>query len=288
MNKLLIVIVASILGSVAVACGTRGGSSSAVGAVGDYGSEAIPAVIRALANNDASEFAMMCTYPVTRKYPLHDIMDSAQMVAYYHLLVDDSLRTVISSSSPDDWWQAGWRGYTYDNGEYLWIDMGVYGVNYESQLEKAMRDSLLAADAAAVHISLRGDWLPETCLFDSVSGQVLRIDIASTDEPDDSYELPKARLAIYDKGADLRSAPDKILFGRLNIEGSAATHVYEFNDGDSSPLTILYYPYEAIYTLASDDGEDSRTLAKTYFLDLIDSLALTKSTVSASPALNRL
>ncbi|MDE5650566.1 MAG: hypothetical protein K2I35_06105, partial [Duncaniella sp.] len=63
MNKLLIVIVASILGSVAVACGTRGGSSSAVGAVGDYGSEAIPAVIRALAHDDASEFALMCTYP---------------------------------------------------------------------------------------------------------------------------------------------------------------------------------------------------------------------------------
>ena len=280
-RKSIITVFAAIVMAVVTGCGSKGSSSSSGATEGDYECELIPRIKAAMDKNDASEFAMLCSYPISRDYPLHDIMDSAQMVDYYPVLVDDSIRTVILSAKPDDWWLAGWRGYTYGNGEYLWVDGGIYGINYMSKREQKLRDSLIVADTYAIHPSLRGDWLPETCLLDSLSGRIYRVDISSKDE--DAVE-PKVRLAIYEKGADLKSTPCKVLYGSRRIEGSAATHVYKFT-GDNYSCSILYFPYEELRTLSEDEDEESRTLIKTYFLDLIDSLASTNSTVSVSPAL---
>lgn len=47
-------------------------------------------IIRAITDRDSSAFAALCRYPIRRKYPLHDIEDSAGMAQYFATIVDDS------------------------------------------------------------------------------------------------------------------------------------------------------------------------------------------------------
>ncbi|MBD5298417.1 MAG: hypothetical protein HDS22_00355 [Bacteroides sp.] len=172
-----------------------------------------------------AKFASAVNYPLPRPYPLHDIKDSAEMVGYYNTLVDDSLKHKVKQT-PDSLWQSvGWRGWTLDDGSYLWIDEGkVYQVNYLSKRENELLDSLRTEEISSLQPDMRPGWIPVLCIIDSVNNEIFRID------SDETLSPPQYRLAGYGSDADLSGTPSIVLYGNLDYEGSMAVRYYHFED----------------------------------------------------------
>ncbi|MDE6681244.1 MAG: hypothetical protein K2J92_07855, partial [Muribaculaceae bacterium] len=133
-----------------MACGRGGGGQSSDrnldATIEDSVEEAAPRIVTlvtsAVRNGDKARFASAVAYPLARPYPLKDITDSAAMVDYYPVLVDDSLKHVIERAALHRWSDNGFRGWTLDNGEYVWLDDSIYSVNYTSVAEQALRSML--------------------------------------------------------------------------------------------------------------------------------------------------
>lgn len=190
-------------------------------------------IVKAVANDDSISFSSHVNYPLERPYPLHDIQNETEMKAYYPVLVDDSLRKVIAKSSTSEWSEAGWRGWTVKDGQYLWIDGDVYSVNYLSSREKLMKDSLVKKEKASLHAKLRSGWTPQWVMEDVTEGTVYRIDadsvsLASSDP--NATDGGIYRLAVYQKGGDLSRHPERVLRGTRKAEGSMGSTFYYFSD----------------------------------------------------------
>lgn len=179
----------------------------------------------AIITDSAQQFAAAVNYPLERPYPLQDIIDSAEMVKYYPTLVDDSLKNKVLFSPDSLWTENGWRGWTLDNGEYLWIDAGkVYQFNYISKREKVVLDSLRNEEITSLDPSLRKGWTPVLCIIDSIKGKIFRID------SDETGFAPNYRLAGYSTDMDLSGLPSIVLYGNVDMEGSMETRLYHFED----------------------------------------------------------
>lgn len=195
----------------------------------------VKVVVHSIVADSPTVFAASVVYPLERPYPLHNIKDSAEMVDYYPTLVDDSLKNIVNASPDTLWQQIGWRGWTLDDGSYLWIDEGkVYQVNYVSRRETKMLDSLVNEEISTLNPSLRGAWKPVLCIVDTVDEKIFRIDT------DDSTDPPHYRLLGYASGSDLSGEPTIILYGNLDYEGSMANRLYHFED--SIGTTADYSP----------------------------------------------
>lgn len=189
----------------------------------------------AIITDSASKFAAAINYPLERPYPLHNIKDSAEMVKYYPTLVDDSLKNKVKAAPDSLWSEIGWRGWTLDDGSYLWIDSGkVYQVNYISKRENQLLDSLRSEEIASLDPSLRNGWIPVLCIVDSINDKIFRIDSDETVTP------PQYRLAAYASGTDLSGIPTMILYGTMDVEGTMANRLYHFEDSVGNQAD--YYP----------------------------------------------
>lgn len=63
-----------------------------------------------------NHFAHLTSYPIMRTYPTKWIEDSLEMLSFFPIMADDSLKNVLKRTKPSDWEQVGWRGYTFANG----------------------------------------------------------------------------------------------------------------------------------------------------------------------------
>ncbi|MDE6076257.1 MAG: hypothetical protein K2G29_00875 [Muribaculaceae bacterium] len=179
----------------------------------------------AIISDSATKFAAAINYPLERPYPLPDIKDSAEMVSYYPTLIDDSIKNIVNTSADSLWIEDGWRGWTLDDGSYMWIDSGkVYQINYVSKRENQLLDSLRNEEISSLEPSLRKGWIPVLCIVDSVSGRIFRID------SDESVTPPQYRLAGYAADSDLSGLPTLVLYGTLDMEGSMENRFYHFED----------------------------------------------------------
>lgn len=224
-------------------------------------------IVSMICNGDSAGFASICRYPIERPYPLYDIADSAMMAASFNAIFDDSIKNVLRGYGRDDWHEYGWRGSTIGDGDILWCDDGaVYAVSYMSESQRAKLKDLQEKDIASLPRQLSDGWQPETCLSDS-TGTIYRIDM---NVKDDSRRLCSYRSKDW-KVVDVAN-PDIMALGSLSIEGSAATHVYDFQLDSIRRLIIYYYPYEQEYFLTSDpDKPESEDipLSKTYWLSVL-------------------
>ncbi len=224
------------------------------------------AITSAICGSDAQAFASLCRYPISREYPIHDIEDSVGMVRYFSTLVDDSLKNVLKGSSCDDWGDIAWRGSTVLDGSYLWYDNGkIYAIPYQSQNELELLDSLRRADMSTLPDGMSEGWVPESCMTDSL-GTVYRID-KLIDES--GY-----RLMVFANDKEISNmSPSKRLTGELEIQGSAATHVYIFPDTNGTTWSIINFLYEDLLTLYKENDEKNTKskmpLKKSYWLDFL-------------------
>lgn len=201
-------------------------------------------VITSITANNPSAFAANVSYPLERPYPLHDITDSAQMVAYYPILVDDSLRNVVKTARRKDWSEAGWRGWTLDAGQYMWFDEKLYAMPYLSEAEKAMLNVVITKDIESLPKELREGWTPAYCLEGIADGTLYRVD----HKPEtDSY-----RMLVYPAGKSIRQKPAQILAGSMRTEGSESNRIYTFRGAG-----------DTVFEYASDDSGEGMSFTST-------------------------
>lgn len=238
-------------------------------------SDSLPAtvknVVKAVADNDSASFALLVSYPLQRPYPLHDIDNAQQMRDYYSTIVDATLRKAIIASNPEKWSKFGWRGWSLDNGKYLWVDESLYDIPYLSRRETALRDSLMAAEINSIPEAMRKGYTPVGCLLASDDKTVYRIDAAT--DPDVKANR-SYRLSVYPQGKNLKIQPRQVYYGEKIVEGTAATTSYVFHvphgasiiynedisDG-SAPQLIHVHP---------DGSETLQPVVPSYWLDIIN------------------
>lgn len=100
--------------------------------------------------------ASLFSYPIYRKYPILPINDSVDFVRYASVIWDDSLKQVLRNTKLEEWKQYGWRGYSFRNGNYFWVDGGkVFAINYFSAGEQNLWKQLVRNEITSLHPSLQ-------------------------------------------------------------------------------------------------------------------------------------
>lgn len=225
-------------------------------------------LVRAVADNDSDGFAALVSYPLQRPYPLRDIRDADEMKKYYRELVDDSLRKVITTSGPEKWSEYGWRGWTLDDGRYIWVDDDVYDVQYISQKELKAIDSLSRREVETMAPSLRQGWLPTLCLRDDTHGTVYRIDKRT--RHDRGQGGHHYRLAVYGPGSDLREIPAQLLEGLMENEGTAGTVIYRFHDRSGAETIIEPDAPDTPSPILVTPSDSTIELTRAYWHELVE------------------
>ena len=225
---------------------------------------------RAIADNDAESFSSLVSYPLQRPYPLKNIENEEQMKRYYPVLIDDSLKSVIVDATPGDWAEYGWRGWSIKKDNYIWVDEDVYSIPYISKRETEVRDSLIKADLKSIPVNLSKGWLPMQCLKGDGNEFVYRIDYKRDNSGKTLY-----RLCVYDGDSDLSGAPLDVMTGYREVEGSAGTATYYFQDKKGN--TAIYAADipddsqpEIVFTNSeTGDIEKEVPVINAYWLDII-------------------
>lgn len=231
--------------------------------------DVVKELTRSVENGDAWHFAELVSYPLSRPYPLRDIIDAETMIGYYPVLVDDTLRLRIVNAGPSGWSEAGWRGWTIGNGQYLWVDEQIYDIPYMSRAERRERAKLIERDTLSLDASLRNGWVPVECVRSKTRGHVYRLDHNPGRRSREAY-----RLAIWNKDDSLHRAPRRLFKGHRQSEGTAGTVTYFFTGKDGG--SAIYSPdptdvSEFRRVLLSDphDMVVADTVEAVYWLDLL-------------------
>lgn len=229
--------------------------------------------VKSVDSDDSVSFSKLVSYPVSRPYPLHDIENEKEMRKYYNHIVDDSLKKVIRESGPEDWFEAGWRGWSVKDGNYVWIDGQVYDINYVSKQEQRDIDSLSKVEIATLHPTLRGDWTPVGCLISRDHKNIYRIDAHRRAGKKKRSEQDSLRLSIYDRKIHPEVMPRRVLTGHEETEGSAAIVIYYFSDGDGTSVSYNANGANdegpAIYYTDKDGNETRVDVSPGYWLDIM-------------------
>ena len=117
--------------------------------------------VRCIVNNDAKGFAACGEYPIERMLPIHAITNEAEMIKYFDILFDDSIKAVLKNKTAKDWEQVGWRGLMLEQGN-LWgseLNGKITSINFHSAREQKLFNDMVAKDMARLDASLQGDWV---------------------------------------------------------------------------------------------------------------------------------
>ena len=198
----------------------------------------IESIMKSIAYGDAKTLASLTIYPLERRYPLRNIVDSSDMTKRFNQIFDQKFRDRMKSSKASDWHSYGWRGYSYGEDNSLWVYDSLTVINYYSPQEKALYDQLVKKEMTSLHESLRGNgWNPFRCYMDMTDESIVRVDIrASKAVMDEIFHIngnDKFRMSIYPKGSNLMGKPLLVLNGDVNIEGSANIMDYCFKNGET-------------------------------------------------------
>ncbi len=220
---------------------------------------ALKRLTQCIVNGDARQLAsLVCYYPFSRPYPLKDIENKKQMIAYFDILFDDSIKNMLRRSSDKDWDNGGWRGFCFDNGQIWASPDSLEAVNYMSAKEKALYEMTVKKEITSLHQSLRKKGIrPFNCYQDQADGSILRID----------GDKEMYRLALYRKGTNLSGIPDVCVYGTMEIRGSMGIKCFTFNDNhikyefdDESKELVIF---------VSGEEKGRHNLKKCYWLDIV-------------------
>lgn len=214
---------------------------------------------KCIVNGDARQLAsLVCHYPFSRPYPLKDIENQKQMIAYFDILFDEHIKRMLRNSTDEDWNNGGWRGYYFNNG-LIWASPdSLEAVNYMSAKEKVLYEKTIKKDMASLHPSLQKKGLrPLLCYQDQTDGSILRVD----------KDKEKYRLALYHKGTKLSGIPDVCVYGTMEIQGSMAIGCFSFKKGQ----TMYEFDDDSNELIISVSGEvkERHQLSKCYWLDKV-------------------
>ena len=285
-----------LLAILSMGCGRTAGNNEAEAEDRDSVPEVVSQMIAAIEADDSVAFAALVSYPLERPYPLKDIENQEEMQSYYKVMVDDSLHRAVRNTGKGHWNESGWRGWTIDRGQYVWVGDSLYEVSYVSLREDSLRKVLRAKEIASLAPDLRKGWRPEFVMQDPQMGTLYRIDVDAaakehfgSDAPEDGKDT--YRLVVYTGPREMRSQPHMVMKGHRYVEGSEGQISYMFGgDGkelvpDSAEVTIEPYSPDTgaprLYRRRRNPKtgammSEERELKKIYWLDVLptDTLVL--------------
>ncbi|TDX13466.1 hypothetical protein [Flavobacterium sp. S87F.05.LMB.W.Kidney.N] len=189
-------------------------------------------------------------FPLKRDYPIPAIKNKTDFVKKYDQIFDPILVEKISKSDPaKDWSEMGWRGIMLNQGD-LWIDTDgkIISINYQSEAEKKLKNSLIASQKKNVNSSISDFKQPVAVLETSK----FRIRI-------DDLGNGKYRYASWSIKQKMTDKPDLVIEnGVFFADGTGGNHHYEFKKGDfryechfivlgeknSAPAALIVYQAE--------------------------------------------
>lgn len=198
-------------------------------------------------NGDKEAISKRIKFPLKRENPIPSVKNKADFIKRYNQIFDNVLIEKITKSNPaKDWSEMGWRGIMLNQGD-LWMDTDgkISSVNYQSEAELKIKNSLIAAQKKNVNASLSKFKEPVAIL--ETSKFRIRIDDLGNN---------KFRYASWSIKNKMTDKPDLIIEnGVFSADGTGGNHHYEFKKGDfryechiivlgeknSPPATLIIY-----------------------------------------------
>ncbi|WP_293947307.1 MULTISPECIES: hypothetical protein [unclassified Sphingobacterium] len=183
----------------------------------------ISSIISLFKQKNIDDISTIVNYPLKRENPIPDIKNPKEFKQRFREVFDQTLVDLIAHSKPEQWTEVGWRGIMLDNG-IVWIDSDngkITAINYQSTVEKKLRQALIHQQKEHVHSSLKPFKNPVYRL--KTETYLIRID-----------ELTNGnyRYASWKIGKKENAPPDLILnTGKVDFEGSGGNHVITFKNG---------------------------------------------------------
>ena len=253
--------------------------------------EHIESIMKSIAYGDVKTLASLTIYPIKRRYPLRNIVDSSDMTKRFNQIFDQKFRDRMKSSKASDWHSYGWRGYSYGEDNSLWVYDSLTVINYYSPQEKALYDQLVKKEMASLHESLRDNhWLPFCCYMDMTDGSIVRVDIRARKMLKEenlhkdgvALQYPQLqafkvrgdeefRLSIYPQGTALKGKPQTVMSGYVDIGGSANMMDFVFKNGNIEiEFGDSFYEEGKQFLMIKKEGKETQhEIESCYWLDLI-------------------
>ena len=179
---------------------------------------------KAIVDGDAATVADFVQYPLKRPTPIPAIENKKEFIAYFPILFDKKFREKMRDGTfEDDWDEVGWRGVTYDNGDF-WVNGTflkgghIYAVDYTSQAERKLQLKLMDEDKKTLHESLWDDDFTPVSSFETLDGKIAgRID---------DIHGKEYRIALYEKPVHAGDKPKEVFYACRIYEGSGGNHYY--------------------------------------------------------------
>jgi len=177
-------------------------------------------IITFFREKNIDKIANIIHFPLKREYPIPSIEDEKEFKKRFEEVFDNTLVAKIANSNPKQWSEIGWRGIAFENGD-VWLDHEgkIFAVNYQSEVEKELKEYLIAKEKENLHPSLRDFENPVYKIY--TKSYQIRIDKLSEEE---------YRYASWKIGEKENSKPELILNkGLVQYEGNAGNHVIIFS-----------------------------------------------------------
>lgn len=182
--------------------------------------ERVKTIIALFKENNIDKISNQINYPLYRKYPIPPVKDKEALKQRFNEVFDTILVNKIANSKLEQWSDVGWQGVMLDNG-IVWLgysDAVITAVNYQSAVEKKLREALIIKDRENLHASLK------TLVSPTYKIQTKQYHIRI-----DELTNYKYRYASWKIGEKESSKPDIILTdGKKVFEGSGGNHVFTF------------------------------------------------------------
>lgn len=264
--KLSYLIAGMMAASMLSACGHKPAETSDNIEDNDSIPEVIKSLVKAVRGSDKAQFASLVSYPLQRPYPLKDIASKEEMEAYYDILIDDSIQNLIDNSKAHDWGEYGWRGWSLDDGGYIWAYEDIYSIPYVSRRETQMIDSLTNVETASLPVNMRKGWKPIMTMISKADNTVYRIDMRTEGKEKGGHHY---RMSVYNSGDDLVKTPSKLLDGVMEVEGSGNFVSYIFHDRNGEEYTVQPDSPNTGQPTLTFPNDSTIDLTKTYWYEII-------------------
>lgn len=130
---------------------------------------------------------------------------------------------IVNSDIDKDWGAVGWRGIMLDRGQ-VWLnyDGKIKAVNYQSDIEKKIKNEIIEVQKNSLHESVRQYVKPE------IEWKTRKYRIRIDDIGDYRY-----RYVSWGNDKEPSDRPDMILLnGEVTFDGSGGNHYYIFQNGN--------------------------------------------------------
>lgn len=177
---------------------------------------------QAIIDGDADKLATVTAFPIILEYPMRDINNKEELKQFFDILFDDSIKNNLRNSTISSWNPKGWRGWTLNDGEFLWTneDGLLYLIPYKSKARNVYIQKMRTEEQLDLNESI--SWITHSCFLSLDSSFFFRL------EKCDGVE----RLHIF-TNSEFPYKKHSVYNGFLELEGSCLNEFYWYACEDS-------------------------------------------------------